>query len=77
MTANDNKSYLSCLNKLVNQYNNTYHHSVNKNTINTDCSILLKKMKRILNLLNLKLMAESELLSTRMFLVQVRLKIGQ
>ena len=30
MVANDNKSYLSYLNNLVNQYNNTYHHSVNK-----------------------------------------------
>ena len=28
MTANDNKSYLSYLNKLVDQYNNTYHHSI-------------------------------------------------
>ena len=30
MTANDTKSYLSYLNKLVDQYNNTYHHSINK-----------------------------------------------
>ena len=30
MTANDRKSYLSFLNKLIDQYNNTYHHSVNK-----------------------------------------------
>ena len=32
MTANDRKSYLSFLNKLTDQYNNTYHHSVNKKT---------------------------------------------
>ena len=30
MTANDSKSYLPYLNKLVDQYNNTYHHSINK-----------------------------------------------
>ena len=30
MTANDNNSYLAYLNKLVDQYNNTYYHSVNK-----------------------------------------------
>ena len=30
MTANDSKSYLSCLNKLIDEYNNTYHHSINK-----------------------------------------------
>ena len=32
MTANHSKSYLSYLNKLVDQYNDTYHHSVNKKT---------------------------------------------
>ena len=30
MTANDSKSYLPYLNKLVNQYSNTYHHFINK-----------------------------------------------
>ena len=30
MTANDSRSYLSYLNKLVDQYNNTHHHSINK-----------------------------------------------
>ena len=34
MTANDRKSYLSYLNKLVDQYNNSYHHSSNKKPIN-------------------------------------------
>ena len=28
MTVNESKSYLSYLNKLVDQYNNTYHHSI-------------------------------------------------
>ena len=32
MEANDSKSYLPYLNKLVDQYNNTYHHSINKKT---------------------------------------------
>ena len=30
MTANGSKSYLSYLNKLIDEYNNTYHHSINK-----------------------------------------------
>ena len=30
MTANDRKSYLPYLNKLVDQYNNTSHHSINE-----------------------------------------------
>ena len=40
MTANGNKSYLNDLNKLVDQYNNTYHHSINKKPINADYSAL-------------------------------------
>ena len=40
VTANDSKSYLPYLNKLIDQYSNTYHHSTNKK----------------LKLLNLKLM---------------------
>ena len=40
MTADDSKSYLSYLNKLVDQYNNTYHQSGNKKPINADYSAL-------------------------------------
>ena len=32
ISANDNKSYLGYLNKLVDEYNNTYHHSIWKRT---------------------------------------------
>ena len=32
MTANDSKPYISCLNKLLEQYSNTYQHSINKKT---------------------------------------------
>ena len=28
MTANNSKSYLNYLNKSVDQYNNTFHHSI-------------------------------------------------
>ena len=33
LTANESKSYLSYLNKLVDQFNNTYHHSIVKKLI--------------------------------------------
>ena len=36
MTANYSKSYLAYLNKLVDQCNDTYHHSINKKAINAD-----------------------------------------
>ena len=49
MKANDSKSYLAIntlsLNKLVDQYNNTYHHSINKNPINADYSALNEKIE--------------------------------
>ena len=43
MTANDSKSYLSYLNKLVDQYNNTYHNSINTKPIKADYSALIEK----------------------------------
>ena len=46
MAANDNNSYLSYLNKLeVVKYNNTYHHSICKESINTAYSALNKKIE--------------------------------
>ena len=42
MAANDNKSYLSYLNKLVDQCDNTYNHSV-KTFISADYSLLTEK----------------------------------
>ena len=43
MTANDRKSYLSYLYKLVDQYHNTYHHSINKKPNNANYSALTEK----------------------------------
>ena len=45
MAAKDSKSYLSYLNKLVDQYDNTYHHSTNKKPINADYSALTEKIE--------------------------------
>ena len=42
MTANNSKSYLGYLNKLVNDYNNNYHRSIGKRPIHTDYSPLTK-----------------------------------
>ena len=44
MTANDKKSYLPHLNKLVDQYNNIFHYSVNKKPINSDYSAMTEKI---------------------------------
>ena len=45
MAANDGKSYLPYLNKLLDQYKNNYHHSVNQKPINAEKSALTKKIE--------------------------------
>ena len=45
MTANDSKSYLIYLNKLVDHYNNIHHYSINKKPINPDYSALTEKIE--------------------------------
>ena len=45
MTANHSRSYLPYLNKLVDQYNNPYHHSINKKPINADYSASSEKVE--------------------------------
>ena len=52
--ANDSKSYLSYLNKVVDQYNNTNHHSINKKPINIDYSALTEKIETNLKALEFK-----------------------
>ena len=38
LTANDSNPYLPYLNNLVDQYNNTYHHSINQKPSKADYS---------------------------------------
>ena len=40
MAANNSNVYLTYLNRLVYQYNNTYHDPINKRPINADYSAL-------------------------------------
>ena len=45
MTANDSNSYLNYLNKLIDEYSNTYHRSVGKKPIDADYSALTDKIE--------------------------------
>ena len=45
VTANDSKSYLSYLNKLVDQCSNTYYHFISKKSINVYYTALTKKIE--------------------------------
>ena len=45
MTANDSKSYLPYLNKLVDQHINTCRHSINKKPSNVDYCTLTEKIE--------------------------------
>ena len=44
MTVNDNKSYLSYLNRLIYEGNNSYHHCIGKKTINADYTALTEEI---------------------------------
>ena len=46
-TANNSKSYLAYLGKLVDQCKNTYYHSINNKPINTDYFVWLKRLRQI------------------------------
>ena len=59
------------MNELVDQYNNAYHCSINKNPIDADYSVSTEKTKTNLKLLNLRWMIEWELLSIIIFLVNI------
>ena len=43
MIANDNKSFVGYLNKLVNEYNNSFHSSSGKNPVDANYSSLTEK----------------------------------
>ena len=45
MLVEDSKPYLSYLNKLLDQYNNTYHHSIGKKPIDPDFSVLTEEIE--------------------------------
>ena len=77
MTANNSKSYLVYLNKLVDEYNNTYHHSIDKKPIDADYSALTEKLNQITKHLNLKLVGESGFQPIEIFLGKVIPRISQ
>ena len=45
MAANDSKSYLGYLNELLYEYNNIYHHSIDKKPIDADYSALAEEIE--------------------------------
>ena len=77
MTANDSKSYLPYSNKLVNQYNNTYHHSINKKLIDAEYSALTEKIETNHKAPKFKVNDRVRMTEYENILVKVALKIGQ
>ena len=78
MTAHNSCPYLDYFGKLVPEYSNADHRFIGKKSFDTDYSSLTEKsLRRILTLLNLKLVIEQRLLSIKMFLAKVTPNIGQ
>ena len=44
MTANDTKTYLSYLNKLLDEYNNSYHRAIGKKPADDNYSALTEEI---------------------------------
>ena len=44
---NNKIHYVVCLNKLVDEYNNSYHHAIGKNPTNADDSALTEKNSKL------------------------------
>ena len=65
------------MNKVVDQYNNISHHSINKKCINVDYSALTRKIETNSKALKFKVNDRVRIRSIKIFLVKVTLKIGQ
>ena len=78
MTAHNSCPYLDYFGKLVPEYSNADHRFIGKKSFDADYSSLTEKsLRRILTLLNLKLVIEQRLRSIKMFLVKVTPNISQ
>ena len=65
------------LNELLDQYNNTYHHSINKKPIKADYSALTQKIETDSKARKFRVIDRVIISNIRIFLVKVTLKIGQ
>ena len=77
MAANDNKCYLGYLIKLVDKYKNTYYRSISKKAIDVDYSALTEKVESSQKTPKFKADDRARLLSTKILLVKVILKISR
>ena len=77
LTVSDNKSFLGYLNELVDKCNNTYQRSIGKTLWILIILLWLNRMNLFIKLLILKLVIVLQLLSTRIFLAKIKLKIGK
>ena len=77
MTAIDSKSYLGYLNKLVDEYNNSYHCSISKKSTDADYSGLTATIESSHKALKFKVRDKVRITKYKNFLSEVTPKIGQ
>ena len=77
LTANDIKSYPSSLNKLVDQYNNTYHRSIGKKPITADYNAWTEKTEANSKGTKFKFNDRVRFTKYKNILVKVTLKVGK
>ena len=77
MTANDRKSYLNYLNKLVDESINKYHRSIGKTPIDADYSALSEEIQTNPEASKFKVHNRVRITNKIIFLAKFTLKIGQ
>lgn len=77
MTANVSNSCFHYLDRLVDEYNNTYYRFFSQKTVHPGCSTLPGEIEPNNNLLNFELVIELGLLGKRIFLAKAAQKICQ
>ena len=65
------------MDKLADQLNNNYHHSVNKKPINADYSALTEKIETHLKFPSFKVNDRVRITKSKKILIKIALKIGQ
>ena len=77
MKTNDRKSYLSYLNKLIDQYNDTYDHSISKKPLDADYSALTENIETNHKVPKFKVNDRVRITKYKNIFVKVTLNIGQ
>ena len=77
MTGSNKRCYLGYWNKLMDEYNNTYHNSIGKKPVDADYSVLAEKIESSNQASKFKAGDKIRITKYKSILAKVTLAIGQ